>query len=156
MKHPSLNFRSQILSYLIGDQESVSSLSAVKIDELPKTFLDKISTPLTLDTYHYPVGPFNQIFNHHRQDLIYYIPPVNRINNCLHCFTFTRSQKLTRLTQTTAELKFGVTVKFIGLNLHLFPLSFQSKHLSLFSALLRLVHSVIPPTNLHLIINGKV
>ena len=45
--------------HLSEDQESVSSLSAIKTAELPYHWLDKISIPPTLDPYFYPLLPDN-------------------------------------------------------------------------------------------------
>ena len=64
------------------------------------------------------------MINHRRQDLRYHILRVNRTNNSLHNSAITRYRELTRLTYTATELKFEVTLKFIGLNLHSIPTSF--------------------------------
>ena len=115
-------------SHVIGDQESLSSLSAINLTDLPYHTLEEYSRHPTHDVYHYPLRLDNEIFNHPRQYLRHHILPVNRINNCLQYSAITRNRELTRLTHTSIELKFEVTVKFIGLNIHLIPTSTQIKH----------------------------
>ena len=67
------------------------------------------------------------MINHSTQVLRYHILRVNRINCSLQYSTNTRNRELNRLTQTTTELKFEVTVESIGLNPHPIPNSFLIK-----------------------------
>ena len=110
---------------LIRDQEWVSSLSVINTAELPYISPDENCTPPIPDQYHYSLRVHKQINNHTRQDLRYQTLPVSRINNSLLNSTFIRKRVPTSLTQTTTELLFEVTVKFIGLNPH--PLQLQFK-----------------------------
>ena len=65
------------------------------------------------------------MINRPRQDLRYHIRVVNRINNSLQYFFFTRVRELNRITQTTTEMKFELIEKFAGINLHPNPTSTQ-------------------------------
>ena len=80
---------------------------------LPYTSLDKNSTPPSLDPYHYPLRLDNHLFNHPRQDLRHQNLPVNRTDNGLQDFITTHNLSLKRLTQTTTESKYEVTMKLI-------------------------------------------
>ena len=114
-------------NHLIGDQQSVCSLSAIDTSDLPYHTLEEISRPPTPDLFHYPLRFDNQKLNHPRQVLRYHILPVNKRNNSLQYSTVFRNGELTRLTQTTAELKSEVTVKIFGLYPHPIPASTHFK-----------------------------
>ena len=90
-------------SHLVADQESLSSLlfsslSATNTADLPYHTLEENSKPPSPDPYHYQLKLANQIITHPRQDLRYYIVPVNRTNNSLQNSNKTRNRELTRLT----------------------------------------------------------
>ena len=65
---------------------------------------------------------------HHFIKIWYHILPVNRINNSLQYSATIRNRELIRLTHTSTELMFEVTVKLSGLYPHPFPMSTQVKH----------------------------
>ena len=111
-------------TYLFGDQESASSLSATNSVELPNQSLDENSRPPTADTSQYLLILDNQIFNLPRQGVSYHVLPVKRRNNSLHY----SKREQNRLIQPAIKLEFEVTVKFVGLNLHPTPTSTQIKH----------------------------
>ena len=114
----SFTVHSYPISHLIRDQESKSSLSAVNPTDLPYRTLEENSRPPTPDLYHYPVRLDSQMINHPRQDLRYHILRSNRIKLNLPYSSMSGNGELTRLTLTSTELKFEVTVKFIGLYPH--------------------------------------
>ena len=58
----------------------------------------------------------------------YHILPVNRINNSVNFSTITGSGEPTRLIQLTAELKFEVAVKFVGMTVDAIPTCNQNKY----------------------------
>ena len=68
------------------------------------------------------------MFSHNRQDLTCHLFHADRISNTLQFSIFIRTRELKRITQTTSELKVEVTLKFLGSNRHLIPLSIQFKH----------------------------
>ena len=115
----------------VGDQESVSSLSVINNAELPYHSLYRNTRPPTADPYFYTLLLDKQILNHPRQDLRYHIRPVNKSTTSLRKSAFIRSPELTRLTHTSIELKFEITVKFFELNAHPIPTSSQVKHRTL-------------------------
>ena len=115
-------------THLIGDQESVSSLSAINCADLPYLTLEKNSRPPTSDLYIYTLRLDNEIFNHPGQDLRNQFPPVNRKNSNLHCSTFTRNRDLTKLILISTELEVELIVNFNGLNPHPISNLFQVKH----------------------------
>ena len=78
---------------------------------LPYTSLDENSTPPSLDPY--PLRFDNLLFNHPRQDVRHQNLPVNRTDNGLQDFITTLNLSLKRLTQTTTESKYEVTMKLI-------------------------------------------
>ena len=100
-------------THLIGHQDSLSSPSPINTAELQYRALDEKFRPPTADPYHYLLILDSQISNHPRQDVRYIILRVNRINKSLQNFTITRYRKQNRLTLTTIEFKFEVTVEFI-------------------------------------------
>ena len=114
-------------THLVGDQESLSSLSATNTIDLPNHTHRKISRPPTPDLYHYPLRLDNQKSNHPGQDLRHHIFPVKRIDNSLNFSANTR-REVTRLTQTSTEIKFEINVKFFGLYPHPIPTSTHYKH----------------------------
>ena len=89
--------------------------------------LEKKSRHPTTDIYHYPLRLDIETINHPRQDLRHHILPVNRVNNSVQHFPFTRNRELTRLINNLTVLKFDVTVKFFGLNPHPTPTLTQIK-----------------------------
>ena len=111
-----------------GDQKSVSFLSANNPTDLPFFTLEKTSRPSTLDLYLDPLRLDKRVINHPRQDLRNQILPINRKNNNLQNSAIICNRELTTLTYTSTELKFEVTVNFIGLNPQTIPTSTQVKH----------------------------
>ena len=105
-----------ISTHLVGDQESVSSLSAINPTHLPYRTLEENSRPPTPGPYRFPLRLDNQIIIHARQDLRYHILPVNRKIKRVLRFSVNRNRELTRLTHTSTEPKFEIAVKFIGNN----------------------------------------
>ena len=101
--------------------QSFFSLSANNATGLPYRTLEVNSRPPTLDLYHYPLRLDNQCFFHPTQGLRYHVRPVN-INISQQHSVITRNRKLTTLTHTSTELKYEVTVKFIELKPHPFPI----------------------------------
>ena len=106
---------------LVGDQKTDFSLSVINAAGFPNQSLIKKSRPPTPDLYQYPLRLDNEMINHSTQNRRYHILRVSRMNSSLQNFTITRNRKLNRLTQTTTELKFEVTVKNIGLTPHPIP-----------------------------------
>ena len=113
---------------LFVGEESVSFLGASSPTDLPYHTLEENSRLPLPDLCHGPLKLDNQVFHHPRQDLRYHILSTNRTNNRLQCFISTRNRQLTGLTDTSTELKFGITVNFTGLNRHLIPTPTQIKH----------------------------
>ena len=113
--------------YLLGDQESVSSLSSFIIAQLAYRSPDKTSCHPTLDPNQYPLRLDNKI-HYPRQSLRCHILPVLKITNILQYSTFTRNPEMTRSALTTAKQNIEVTVRFIGLNSRPIPISTQIKH----------------------------
>ena len=101
-------------SQLFLDEESVSFLGAIIPTDVPYHTLEENSRLPLPDLCHSPLRLDNQVFHHPRQDLRYHVLSTNRTNNRLQCFTSTRNRELTGLTHTSTELKFGITVNFIG------------------------------------------
>ena len=119
--------------HLFGEQESVSSLSAINPTDLPYHTLEgNLGAPAT-DLHDYPPRFDIQIINHPRQDLWNQILPVNRINNSLQSSASSRNCELTRLTQTSTELEFELTVTIFGVIPHLIPTSTGIKHRTFFN-----------------------
>ena len=127
LKHVSLFTHIHNLLFL-GDQESISSFSALNISELPNHSLDKKHRALTLDPLHYRLIPDNERFNLPRQNLRYHILPVNRKNKGRQYSILTRKRQVKSLSKTTTEGKFDVTVKFIRIKPHSIPISTRSEH----------------------------
>ena len=144
-----------ISNHVIGDQESVSFLGAIKTADLPYHKLEEISRPPTPDPYLCRLRHDNQICNHPQQDLRYHILPVDRINNYPQYFTITRNRELTRLTRIPTESKFEVTLKFIGSIASHFHIQLKSIIQLSLTLLLWLVYHSLALTNLHLTINGE-
>ena len=103
-----------------------SSLSANNPTDIPYHTIEENSIPPTLNRYYYQLRSFNQTFIFPRQDLRYHIFPVHRLNSSLQKSTITLDRVLTRLTHTSTEQNFEVTVKFVGLNRHPTPTSTQT------------------------------
>ena len=96
------------------------------------------------------------MINHPGQDMRHQVLPESTTNNRLQYFAITRNREMTRLTQTSTELKSGVSGKIIGLNPHPNPTLTQIKHRPFLNLLLYLIYTLPSLTNLHLIINGEV
>ena len=85
-------------NHLTEDGETVSSLSAINAFDFPYHSLDDKSIPHTPDLYQNPMRLDNQTNNLPRRDPQYHVLPVNRINNKLQNFTYTRNRELKTLT----------------------------------------------------------
>ena len=92
-------------THLIGNPQSVSSLSAIDAAGLPYHTLEEKFRPPTHDPYPYPLRLDNQKLKHARQNLRHHIVPVNRTNNSLQDTTITRNWELNRLTEATKLLQ---------------------------------------------------
>ena len=114
--------------HLFGEQESVSSLSAINPSDFPYHTLEGNSRDPTPDLHDYPLRFDIQIISHPGQDLRNHTFPVNRINKSLQSSASFRNCELTRLTHTSTDVKIELTVTTCGVIPHLIPTLTEIKH----------------------------
>ena len=115
-------------THFFGDQESVSSSSATNPTDFPYHTLENNSRHPTPDLYHCALKSDNQSISQPKHYLRYHILPVNRTNKKLQYSAIIRNREMTKITHTSIQLKFEVTVKLIGLQADPIPNSNQIKH----------------------------